>query len=795
MLHGRLNPFVRSCIADIVDRRQGVKSLRKNQSKADRVNAAKQLREKKRAETVQAKRMAAFMPPRIVALLPLSAETNVRHFWKTFIDACVNYNVQGEEGDGASMEMEMGEAMAPITVFAGPQKKVKVTILPPPADMNDPLGLTELGKYADFVVCLLPGNPNAVPIDGCGAQALDILRSMGMPSTLAITQTHDIVGGNVLKERSAAKKRAAEALERFIPSDHYKLMAADNEVDVKQIVRHVTDSSCTTPIWRQQRPHVIPDAAEFYTSTNNDMNQKAEGTLVLTGYIREKALTANQLIHIPGAGDFQIEKIESVAEPQSLLQTQKSHHQKKNVEATMAMNGETVIAVSLPEERESLVREHDVDPLDAEQTWPTEQELAEAEAEAKARKRRLPKGTSDYQAAWIIDDNFSDASEDDDDDDDSMTHMMPEEQEDDEGWMGMDTGTELDPEEFSKLDLGDREAARAREEDTARRAREADDVLYPDEFELTHDVPARRRLAKYRGLKSFRTSPWDPKEDLPLDYARVFAFENFKRAQKRALALSNKVNRQGGDAGADVGTYARVYVCNVPQDAAMTIVERVNASQQGLAPLLSTWGLLQHEVKLSVLNFSVKKHAGVDATIANKEELIFVTGIRTYTARPILSTDEHGADKHKMERFLHEGRVAMATIYGPITYPPCPLLAFKRNPFNSSLQLVATGSLKSCNPDRVVVKKIVLTGFPIKCHRSKAIVRSMFYTPEDIRWFSPVELWTKHGRRGRIREPLGTHGLFKSIFDGPLSQQDTVCMSLYKRVYPKWPESTTFASI
>lgn len=774
-------------VVDIVDRRQGVKSLRKNQSKADRVNAAKQVREKKRAETVHAKRMAAFMPPRIVALLPLSAETNARHFWRMFIDSCVNHNGKEEQVvGGASEDMDMGEAMTPVTVFAGPQKKVRVTVLPPPADMNDPLGLTEIGKYADFVVCLMPGNPNAVPIDGCGAQALDILRSMGMPSTLAITQTHDIVGGNILKERSAAKKRAAEALEKFIPSDHYKLMAADNEVDMKQIVRHVTDSSCSTPIWRQQRPQMIPDTAEIH----------AGGALVLTGYIREKALTATQLMHIPGAGDFQIEKIESVAEPQSLLQTQKLQpHQQKNVESTMAMHGDAVIAVSSPEEREPLVREHDVDPLDAEQTWPTEQELADAEAEAKARKRRLPKGTSEYQAAWIIDDNFSDASEEDDDDDDSMTHMMPGEEEEEEGWMGMDTGTELDPDEFSKLDLGDREAARAREEDAARRAREADDVLYPDEFELTHDVPARQRLAKYRGLKSFRTSPWDPKEDLPLDYARVFAFENFKRAQKRALALSNKVNRHGGDTGADVGTYARVYVCNVPQDAAMTIVERVNASQQGLAPLLSTWGLLQHEVKLSVLNFSVKKHAGVDTTIANKEELIFVTGVRTYPARPILSTDEHGADKHKMERFLHEGRIAMATIYGPITYPPCPLLAFKRNPLDSSLQLVATGSLKSCNPDRVVVKKIVLTGFPIKCHRSKAIVRSMFYTPEDIRWFSPVELWTKLGRRGRIREPLGTHGLFKSIFDGPLSQQDTVCMSLYKRVYPKWPESTTFASI
>jgi len=129
--------------------------------------------------------------------------------------------------------------------------------------------------------------------------------------------------------------------------------------------------------------------------------------------------------------------------------------------------------------------------------------------------------------------------------------------------------------------------------------------------------------------------------------------------------------------------------------------------------------------------------------------------------------------------------MAMATIYGPITYPPSPLLAFKKSAFDGSLKLVATGSLKSCDPDRVVVKKIVLTGFPVKTHRSKAIVRSMFCSPEDIRWFSPVELWTKMGRRGRIREPLGTHGLFKAIFDGPLSQQDTVCLSLYKRAFPK----------
>lgn len=46
------------------------------------------------------------------------------------------------------------------------------------------------------------------------------------------------------------------------------------------------------------------------------------------------------------------------------------------------------------EERETVVRENDVDPLDMEQTFPTEEELREAEAafNTKLRKKRVPKG-------------------------------------------------------------------------------------------------------------------------------------------------------------------------------------------------------------------------------------------------------------------------------------------------------------------------------------------------------------------------------------------------------------------
>ena len=50
-----------------------------------------------------------------------------------------------------------------------------------------------------------------------------------------------------------------------------------------------------------------------------------------------------------------------------------------------------------------------------------------------------------------------------------------------------------------------------------------------------------------------------------------------------------------------------------------------------------------------------------------------------------------------------------------------------------------------------MLKKVVLTGFPVKVHKKKAVVRWMFHAPEDVRWFRPVDLWTKHGRQGRIK--------------------------------------------
>lgn len=66
-----------------------------------------------------------------------------------------------------------------------------------------------------------------------------------------------------------------------------------------------------------------------------------------------------------------------------------------------------------------------------------------------------------------------------------------------------------------------------------------------------------------------------------------------------------------------------------------------------------------------------------------------------------------------MERFLHAGRFSVASIYAPISFPPLPLIALKSAEAGAAPSVAAVGSLRSIDPDRIILKKIILTGYDL----------------------------------------------------------------------------------
>ncbi|CAH1782696.1 unnamed protein product, partial [Owenia fusiformis] len=252
------------------------------------------------------------------------------------------------------------------------------------------------------------------------------------------------------------------------------------------------------------------------------------------------------------------------------------------------------------------------------------------------------------------------------------------------------------------------------------------------------------------------TSVWDPKENLPTDYARIFQFENFTATKKRIL-------KEDRDSGAMPGWYVRLHIEGVPAE--------YMASRSSDSPAV-VYGLLPHEQKMSVMHFIVKRHHSYNEPIKSKERMIFHVGFRRFSACPIYSEHTNGS-KHKFDRWLPNEGMAVATVFAPITFPSAPVLMFKANS-DGSQDMVATGSVLSVNPDRIISKRLILSGHPFKINKRTATVRYMFFNREDILWFKPVELRTKHGRRGHIKMPLGTHGHMKCVFDGQMKSQDTV---------------------
>lgn len=616
-------------------------------------------------------------------------------------------------------------------------------------------------------------------IDEVGRKFISVAKAQGLPTVLGILQNLDQVPN---KYQPSIKKQAANFFEEEFGDSAKVVVDAPVVYDTQMSTDETSASSTSSPAnvarvhfmralmesklrriaWRSERSYMLG-----YSSSYDATSQ----TLKVSGYLRGRPLSVNQLVHITGHGTYKMSKIEASPDPYP----ERSHRAKSSdmgiEDSTLAVVDESKVP--------SLQEEATPDLLAGEQTWPTNEEMGEAsgnpqaddESKLKKQMRSLKqKGTSDYQAAWLL--GMSD-DEEEAEDGDAL--------EDDDD--GKDIGGDLD-EADQGLSLEEWKRKHLKE-------KEQEELEFPDEVDTPRDISARERFTKYRGLKSFRASPWHPKESLPQEYARIFQIENSKALENQILQDGDEIERTwlaaslSPDVGA-VGKEGAIEGLILPGNYITLTINGVesdiaSATKESGLPLV-VGALLPNEQKLSIMNCNIQKNPEYTESVKSRTPLLMSCGLWRRMVRPAFSENTVNCDKHKFERFLHAGRWSVASVYAPLTFGSnVPVLLLE----NEGQDMVASGTVLDMNPDRIVLKKICLSGHPVRVKKSWAVIRYMFFTPEDVRWFKPVDLWTKYGMSGRIVEPLGTHGLYKCTFNKPIKQHDTVMMSLYKRVFPK----------
>ncbi|EFA86063.1 hypothetical protein PPL_01299 [Heterostelium album PN500] len=712
----------------------------------------------KRAESIERARLGLpeLAAPRIVCIISLSEGVNMNKLKSNLL---------------SKFELSAEEQSAFLNTVCL-TSKVRASVMA--CDFREVNRLMDYIKLADIVLFAIDAQTFTGTLDQVAERTCSVIKAQGVPSSMLLLQNLDKVPQ---KKKNDLKKQITTLYHFHFPEEP-KVLAADTPEEHAQILRFVESMHINDIQWRNYRPYLLVEKME------NDVS----GNLVVTGFVRGNNMSAKQVVHLPGVGDFQIAKIEEGCDPHET-----KYKRAKAAGQTMAMDTELkILDQSTPEERDTLQTHNIPDYNEQEQTMPTNEEIAMA---ANRKKVLVPKGTSSYQASWYLDEEgegddgegfmddemMENAADEDgmaegDEEEETAAQEAGEEEELEElelnqdKWKGKtkeDIEKIKEQEEQDDMKDGDDDDDDESEDEVDEKDREQNEFEFPDEVQTPENFPCRVRYSKYRGLKSFRSSPWDAMENLPIDYARIFQFHSFNQSMKASIAIQDK-------APVKPDTYVRITLVNGPITTAPPVLRE---------PMILS-GLMRYENKVSVLHFAVEKHRSHDDVIKSKEEVFFHIGFRKYSANPIYSISAPNCDKQKYEPYLFAGRNSVATIFAPITFPPAPLLVFRDS---SCEQLVATGHLLSVNPDRIICKRIILTGRIAKALSRKFVtIRDMFYYPEDIEWFKKIELYTKYGRVGHIKESLGTHGRMKCLFDGKMDQSDTVCLNLYKRVYPKW---------